>query len=255
MTETVPLDRLREEKYGKVLCYPRFDSEELEKRLDELKRLGLTALEFTGGKKVADLAVLGKGCVGIVVKAYADKRRVALKIRRVDAGRSGMQHEAEMLEKTNAVNVGPKLLNVTENFLLMEFIEGQLFPEWLERKKRRTIIRCVLRDLLEQCWRLDEAGVDHGELSRAPKHIIVDAEDNPRILDFETASTNRKVSNVASMCHFLFIGSYTAQMLKRKIWIIDQAKLIEALRNYKQEHNREKFDKVLDTCKLSKVLR
>lgn len=211
----------------------------------------MTALEFTDGKTVFDVSVLGKGCVGIVVRAYADKRRVALKIRRVDADRSGMQREADMLERANAVKVGPKLLNVTDNFLLMEFIGGKLFPEWLEEETRRTVIRRVLRDLLEQCWRLDEAGVDHGELSRAPKHIIVDAEDNPRILDFETASTSRKVSNVTSMCHFLFIGSHVAQMLKKIIGMADRARLIEALRGYKQERNREKFDRVLDACKVS----
>lgn len=229
--------------------------EEFGKRLEELEGLGVAALEFTGGKTVFNLSVLGKGCVGIVVKAYADKRGVALKIRRVDADRSGMQREAEMLERANAVDVGPKLLNVTDNFLLMEFIEGKLFPEWLEEKRGRTVIRCVLRDVLEQCWRLDEAGVDHGELSRAPKHIIVDAEGNPRILDFETASANRKVSNVTSMCHFLFISSYLAQMLRREIGIVDRAKLIEALRGYKQERNREKFDRILDVCKLGRVLR
>ena len=251
----MPLDRLRAEKYGGVLCYPRFDSGELDKRLEELKGLGVTALEFTGGKTVFDVSVLGKGCVGIVVKAYSDKRRVALKIRRVDADRSGMQREAEMLERANAVNVGPKLLNVTENFLLMEFIEGKLFPEWLEEEMRRNVIRRLLRDVLEQCWRLDEAGLDHGELSRAPKHIIVDAEDNPRILDFETASTNRKVSNVTSMCHFLFIGSHTAQMLKMKIGEVDRMKLIEALRGYKKEHNREGFAKILKTCELDKTIR
>lgn len=247
----MPLDRLRGEKYGKILCYPRFDSEELEKRLEELKRLGVTALEFTGEKKVADLTVLGKGCVGIVVKAYADKGIVALKIRRVDAGRSGMQHEAEMLERANAVNVGPKLLNVTENFLLMEFIEGQLVPEWLERKTRQTVIRRVLRDLLEQCWRLDEAGVDHGELSRAPKHIIVDADDNPRILDFETASVTRRVSNVTSICQFLFIGSQTAKTITRKFGKVDTEELVKVLRGYKERRTRENFSMILSVCKLS----
>jgi len=100
-----------------------------------------------------------------------------------------------------------------------------------------------------------EAGLDHGELSRAPKHIIVDAEDNPRILDFETASTNRKVSNVTSMCHFLFMGSHLAQMLKMKIGEVDQMKLIEALRSYKKEHNREGFAKILMTCELDKTIR
>ena len=79
------------------------------------------------------------------------------------------------------------------------------FCWWIEENRRLTLVRHVLRDVLEQCWRLDEAGLDHGELSRAPKHIIMDLKSNSRILDFETASTSRKVSNVTSICNFLFI--------------------------------------------------
>lgn len=45
------------------------------------------------------------------------KRKVALKIRRTDADRSQMYHEADMLKKANSVDVGPKLLDVSENFL------------------------------------------------------------------------------------------------------------------------------------------
>jgi putative serine/threonine protein kinase len=48
-----------------------------------------------------------------------------------------MQHEAEMLKKANSVGVGPKLLGVSKNFLLMQFIDGKLLPEWLETCKEK----------------------------------------------------------------------------------------------------------------------
>ncbi|MCZ2808172.1 MAG: serine/threonine protein kinase [Candidatus Bathyarchaeota archaeon] len=247
--EVVSLKVLRERKHCKVLCYPRCEQEELEKRLKELERLGVKALEFTGKKSVFDVPVLGKGCVGIVVVAYTNSGRAALKIRRVDADRKGMFHEGEMLKIANAIDVGPKLLEISENFLLMELVEGTHFPEWIESLGEREVqsrVRWVLKDILEQCYRLDEAGLDHGELSNAPKHIIVDADARPYLVDFETASINRRVSNVTSVCQYIFLGSQIAEKVKDKLGKVDEKQLINALRAYKRERTRENFEKLLE---------
>ena len=247
--EVVSLKVLSERKHCKVLCYPRCEQEELEKRLKELERLGVQALEFTGNKNVFDVSVLGKGCVGIVVVAYTNSGRAALKIRRVDADRKEMFHEGEMLKRANTIDVGPKLVEISENFLLMELIEGTHFPEWiesLERKENQSRVRLVLKDVLEQCYRLDEAGLDHGELSNAPKHIIVDANDIPHLIDFETASINRRVSNVTSVCQYLFLGSQIAAKVKDKLGKVDEKELINVLRAYKRERTKENFEKLLE---------
>jgi len=243
----ISLKGLSERKHCKVLCYPRFEQEELERRLKELERLGVQALEFTGKKSIFDVPVLGKGCVGVVVVAYTNSGRAALKIRRVDADRKGMFHEGEMLRRANAIDVGPKLLDISENFLLMELVEGTHFPEWiesLERKENQSRVRLVLKDVLEQCYRLDEAGLDHGELSNAPKHIIVDADDVPHLIDFETASINRRVSNVTSVCQYLLLGSQIADKVKEKLGKVDEKQLIQKLRTYKRERTKENFEKL-----------
>jgi putative serine/threonine protein kinase len=252
-SNVVYLERFFEEKYGRVLCYPKYDSSELKSRINELNRLGVKALEFVGEKTVSNVSVLGKGCVGIVVVAYTEKGKGALKIRRMDADRSEMQHEAEMLKKANTVEVGPKLLGASENFLLMEFIKGLLLFQWISMLKGRgtkSRIQKVLRDILEQCWRLDEIGLDHGELSKAPKHIIIDEEDKPHIVDFETASINRRVSNVTSICQYLFVGSEVAKLIKRRLGYISKDALIESLKTYKTQRSRQNFENILKTCEL-----
>jgi putative serine/threonine protein kinase len=245
--EVVSLKALGERKHGQVLCYPRCEQGELERRLEELERLGVQALEFTGEKNVFDLPVLGKGCVGIVVVAYTKSGRAALKIRRVDADRKGMFHEGEMLKRANSIDVGPKLLEISENFLLMELIEGSHFPEWIEslEEEVQSRVRLVLEDVLEQCYRLDETGLDHGELSNAPKHILIDADDRPFLVDFETASINRRVSNVTSVCQYLLLGSQIAEKVKEKLGKLDEEHLIQKLRRYKRERTRENFEKLL----------
>jgi putative serine/threonine protein kinase len=252
--EVISLRDLHEGKHGQILCYPRCEQEEMERRLKELERLKVGAVEFTGEKRVFDLPVLGKGCVGIVVIAYASLGRVALKIRRVDADREEMFHEGEMLKRANVVKVGPQLFDVSKNFLLMEFVEGIHLLPWIESLRGNGVALCVrkvLHNILEQCYRLDEAGLDHGELSNAPKHIIVNADHQPFLVDFETASINRKVANVTSVCQFLFLRSQVAEKVKAKLEEIQKKELIVTLRTYKHKRTRENFEKILEKSLIS----
>jgi len=243
------IKKLVEEPYASIICYPRATKAELNKRLRELQKLGINSLEFAGKKQVLNLHVLGKGCVGIVMTAYRDHERIALKTRRVDADRSTMQHEAEMLEKANSFHVGPKMLNVSKDFLLMQFIDGNLLPAWLEKARSKVRVRRVLREVLQQCRRLDMARLDHGELAHAPKHIIVNENDRPCIVDFETASVNRKPANVTSICQFLFISGIVEKVAE-KLGKKDRKAIIDALRCYKKRGDHEDFESLLKICGL-----
>ena len=249
-TLTITIEKLSEEPYASIICYPKTSKTELKKRLKELQKLGMESLEFSGEKEAFSVPVLGKGCVGIVTIAYRNGKKAALKIRRVDADRSRMQQEAKMLKKANSVHVGPRLLGVSKNFLLMQFIDGDLLPKWLNKQIGKAVVRKVLREVLEQCWRLDIVGLDHGELSHAPKHIIIDKKNKPFIVDFETASLNRKPSNVTSICQFLFISGVVAEKAAEKLGGKDKKAIIEALRRYKTDRTRENFETVLEACGL-----
>ena len=242
-------ENLTEEPYASVLCYPKPSEAEVQKRLVELRQHGIEAVEFAGKTSAFNVPVLGKGFVGIVVAAHLDGQRVALKIRRVDADRAGLEQEAQMLAKANAVQVGPRLIGVSKNFLLMQLVDGAVLPEWLDAHKEQAHVRGVLNDVLEQCWRLDTAGLDHGELSKAPKHILVDEQQKPWIVDFETASVNRKVSNVTSVCQFLFTsGGAVARAVAEVLGAVNREEIISALRLYKKERTRENFSRVVQAC-------
>jgi len=246
----VPIEKLCEEPYASVICYPRPSRAELERRLRELQKLGVKTVEFHGEKHAFNVPVLGKGCVGVVTIAHMNGEKTALKIRRIDADRSIMQQEAKMLRKANSLDVGPRLLCVSKNFLLMRFIDGDLLPEWLEKRRRKAEVRRVLREVLEQCWRLDEAGLDHGELSHAPKHIIINRDGKAFIVDFETASVSRKPSNVTSICQFLFLSGVVAKKVAEKLGGKDREATIEALRIYKTSRSRENFERIVKVCRL-----
>jgi putative serine/threonine protein kinase len=160
-----------------------------------------------------------------------------------------MFHEGEMLKRANNIDVGPKLLEISKDFLLMELIEGNHFPEWIEslgEKEGQSRLRLVLKDILEQCYRLDSARLDHGELSNASKHIIVDADDRPFLVDFETSSINRRVGNVTSVCQYLLLGSQISKKVKETLEKVDEKNLIQKLRKYKKERTRENFEKLVE---------
>jgi putative serine/threonine protein kinase len=245
----VPTENLNTEPYASVLCYPKVSEAELQSRLMELREHGIKAVEFAGETSAFNVPVLGKGFVGIVVIAHLDGQKAALKIRRVDADRLGLQHEAQMLAKANSVQVGPKLMDVSKNFLLMQLIDGALLPEWLGVHKEKEHVRDVLNDILEQCWQLDNIGLDHGELSKAPKHLIVDEQQKPWIVDFETASVNRKPANVTSVCQFLFIShGAVPRVVAEALGERNREEIISALRRYKNDRTRENFNRVAQAC-------
>ena len=247
----VPIEELNTQPYASILCFPNLNEQELRSRLQELRSLYVTALEFAGEASLfgVKVPVLGKGFVGIVVIAHLNGQRVAVKIRRVDADRADLLHEAAMLKKANSVDVGPKLIGASKNFLVMQLIEGELLPNWLQKTSDKSRVKRVLGRILEQCWRLDEAGLDHGELSKAPKHLLVDKAENVFMVDFETASIERHVSNVTAVCQYLFAGNSSAsRFLANMRGQKDLVQLVAALKVYKKNRSRENFESLNNVC-------
>lgn len=246
---TVPIAELSEEPYASVVCYPRATPSEIAVRLEELNQLGVEAIEFTGKTSAHVMQIFGKGYVGLVVIARITGQRLALKMQRVDSDRESLEREAHLLCQANAVGVGPKFVAGTKHFLLMELIDGGSLEDWLQRHKDKAEVRGMITDILEQCWRLDEIGLDHGEISKAPKHLLVRGDGAPCIVDFETASTTRNASNVTSVCQYLYQGqSEACKSIVQAIGERDKDALVAALRKYRKEPNRKNFESLLQQC-------
>ena len=194
---------------------------------------------------------MGKGHTGLVIAARMGEEIVALKIRRVDADRDSLETEADCLRLANSVSVGPKFLIASRDLLAMELVEGDYLVNWVDTLDERsaTLLQGVFIDLLEKTRRLDETGLDHGELSKAHRHIIV-TENGPRIIDFESASSKRRCSNVTSLGQYLFFNRQMREAVRRIMKPPERKKLIEALSSYKREPSLEMFRAVLEAGKL-----
>jgi putative serine/threonine protein kinase len=251
MRQFFPVSDLIKEPYSIILGYPRATKAQLHSRVKELKSLGIEGVSFEGPMTINKICVLGKGYAGIVVVARHKSKRVALKIRRTDSPRKDMKDETMLLEAANKAGVGPKLIASSKNFVVMEFLSGKKIYDWvgeLKGKGSAAKLRSVIKKVLTDCYRLDEAGLDHGELSNITKHVIVGK--SVTIIDFESASLERKVSNVTSASQAILIGSGLAKMVNRLYKLPPKQKIISVLRNYKEFRTRQSFDAVLEVLKL-----
>ena len=240
---------IRSPKLVPLITYPHYSECEYKDRIIEMESLGITSIILgDGGKTIINGAhVAGKGCVGIVVKSNAGSKVCALKIRRTDADRKTMDNEVHFHKMANSAGVGPILGAHTKNLIAMEYVSGQSIIDWVgNNKATKSKMRDVARDILEQCFSLDAAGLDHGELSRLARHVIVS--DRPYIIDFESASTIRKTCNVTAAAQSIFLYGIVANKVKKILGNTDREKtIIDALRTYKHLHTRANFDAVLDS--------
>jgi len=239
-----------EEPYSKILCFPKVKESEVKKRLKELKKLGVTHVSFTGPLQIEKCHILGKGYVGMVVLAKKNNEIVALKIRRIDSPRKNMSNEAKLLQIVNKLGIGPKFIKNSKNFLVMEYIDGEKIIDWAKKTETKSQeVRSVLNNVLRECYLLDDAGLDHGELSTIDKHVIVGKNKNT-IIDFESSSTNRKPSNVTGATQGILIGTGLAKIIQKKVKLPPKETIINLIRQYKKNPNLENFEKITIDLKL-----
>ena len=247
----VKISKITEPPYSDIWVYPKGTKTQIKSRIKELDGLGVESISFQGELQVGTTSILGKGYVGIVVLGKIGRKKVAVKIRRIDSPRKNLKKEAELLKIINEYKIGPKLVAFSKNFLVMEYLDGEKIGDWvvdLKKKGDSSRLKTIIKKILEDCYRLDRIGLDHGELSNLSKHVIVGKKIT--IIDFESSSMNRKVSNVTSATQALCIGSGISKIISHVYRIPKKQKMITVLRRYKQEETRDSFENLLSVLKL-----
>jgi putative serine/threonine protein kinase len=237
----------RSEDIKQLISFPSLEDSIQEDRIKELESIGITSILSYGKTKIGNLSVLGKGCVGLTLPVIHRKKMRALKVRRTDANRDNMYNEVIMHSIANTVNVGPILIDFTENFILMEFIDGTNIFDWLFNKvRRRHYVYQVIASSLEQCFALDQIKLDHGQLSYLKHHLIISSKNQPKIIDFESSSMRRRTANVSSLVHnFLWASSFYSK-LKYELTYEKKLKILQLLKDYKSCKTRARFVGILD---------
>ena len=234
-----------------LISYPKFNSDEYRKRILDLEKMGVKDVILEGFTQLYELKILGKGHSGIVLKVNTHSgKNFALKIRRLDSRRKDCLTEVNNQKLANLVGIGPKILENTQDLILMEFINGKGIFDWLvdhsnltDLNKKRVVQ--IVNEILEQCYTLDNLNLDHGELTRIDNHIMICNKNQISIIDFESSSTKRKPSNVTSVTQALLLSGAVSKKISQYIKIKSYDLLLNQLRNYKKIRTRLHFENIL----------
>lgn len=239
--------------FAKIVSYPNLSTHESIKRIGEMQDLGITDIIFEGSTQIGKVSILGKGSVSIVLKARIKNKTYALKIRRMDANRRTMLREASVHQMVNTIGIGPKLFKFSENLIIMEFIDGLSIIDWIRQHRLdKYRILNIVTNILKQCFILDMANINHGELSNLNYHIIVSYSDRVSIIDFESTSLNKnKSNNVTSASQSLFISGMISHYIDNILNLLSKDSIIEKLRTYKRDQNVTNFNSLIQTLSKS----
>ena len=244
----LPLTVLQGDPHSTILAYPHGDAQEISSRIQELEQLGVHSIYNFGCKSLKGFHVLGVGYCGVVTLARLGSRNVALKIRRTNAPKPDFNDEAAFLATANQVCIGPKLLGASRNFLVMDYVTGDRFLDWVKKatsSRALNSIQSILRHILQDSFRLDSLGLDHGNLRCISDHVIVSGE-RAVLIDFSSASRLRRPANITSVVPGLFLGTQITNYLAKVFQLPPQTELIEVLRHYKQRQTQKSFNALLD---------
>ncbi len=250
MSEFKSLDEALDSKAGKFLCWPVFDQKIAEERRIQLRALGVETVALGGPHSILNNPILGKGHVGVVIRAMYQGMEVALKCRRTDSDRKTMDNEAKILGKANEAGVGPHIYANSKDFIVMEKLVGPYFGDWTRDNIEKTDeIRENVSIIVGIARKLDAARIDHGELTKIRRHFIVTGT-GPRVIDFESSSIGRAPQNLTCTVQSLFLHTNFAKVLARAYQVPDRDELLDALRKYKKTPDEESYEGVLRAINL-----
>ena len=235
------------------LAYPTRTADYANEILKELEKLGVDSVYLNTEPKPS-LKFIGKGYRGIILKASWNSLTVAVKILRVDSGVPDLTKEAEMMKLANSIGIGPRLFDYSNHVILMEYVRGVDLDKWLNQLSYEDadLLKKVLTSILTQARKLDSIHLDHGELSNARRHIIIEEDFHPVILDFGKASLSRKPKNFTSIISYLVFGPHHMKISKM-LGVSDIS--TQLLRVYKENPSNEVFNKIMTSLNLNIDLR
>ncbi len=190
---------------------------------------------FTKGKR--GLIYLAEQDKKNLIKSHLSKSKkikVAIKVNNPKSQAIGrIENEVKWLKVLNKQGIGPKLLFSNKDFFIYKFIEGEHILDWLKNHDKREII-IILKNILEQCLKLDKLKITKEEMHHPHKHIVVDKDNIPTLIDFERTHLDEKPQNVTQFLEFLC--RIKEELIKKDIEIKSE-KIRQLAKKYKKIYN------------------
>lgn len=193
---------------------------EKQKFLKTLEEKGLTEVQyFTKGNRGLLFLAKYKG-KKIIVKSKNPKSTAISRIK----------IEKDWLERLNKKNIGPKLYFGQDDYFVMEFIEGKLINDLLDKGNKKEI-KDVMKQLLQLMKKMDDLGINKTEMHHPLKHVIIDDKNKVHLIDFERANYSQKPKNITQVLQFFSSGEF----IERSKLNIKKEKVMELAKKYKED--------------------
>lgn len=210
----------------------------------ELKHL----IEERAERLVSKAKLFDTGTRGRVSTIWVYDRVVAIKAALDGAPPNMVRNESTYTRAANECGVGPTALyyDSEQDVFFRSFVTGFSFDNWVRYRTQYGLdVRPVLSDIFEQCYALDDRGLQRPELSRPHKDILVKGQ-KAVIIDFERCSFSEDHTNVLHFTECLLRKRY-ASMLGVSGRTKKKKSLRSQLRSYKKSGRRETFEDVKET--------
>jgi len=172
---------------------------------------------------------------GLVFTGKYRNKKIAVKVKRKESEAvDRIQNEVFWLKKLNKKNIGPRLVFHNQNYLAYEFVEGDFIMDFIEENKsKKQKIKSVLKKVFQQCFEMDQMGINKEEMHHPRKHIIVKY---PKVtlIDFERTHQTEKPKNVTQFTQFV---SSIRSLSKKKMQKLAQT--------YKKEMTEKNLKKII----------
>ena len=184
------------------------------------------------------MELFAKGKRGVV---YRDGN-VCVKEKNPSSAVDTLANEAKFLQLLNAHGIGPKFLKYEKGKLYREFVEGEQIGKFLENEPEKEKIVSVIKQVLEQCRKMDLLGVNKTELTNPYKDILVTPDNKAVMIDFERCRESKKPQNVTQFLQYI---ARNKPMLEKKGAYINREELIGLGRAYKEKMDENSFEGIL----------
>ncbi len=208
----------------RYIDYPSFSNERASLLKNSLLEKGVEEIYSFGKVEIGTDRAIGKGNTSIIFLGKLKTKKVTIKIERSDSERKGsLKKEARYLIKANQHGVGPKIYGYEDNYIIMEYVEGnQLIEGGFDRED--------IFDITRQCNALDRAKINHRQI-QGGKNIICGKKNV--IIDFEKAHLSNTPKNVTSFLSMCFLSDCLVRERIKEIFDFEEEFIKTLLKDYK----------------------
>lgn len=199
-------------------------------------------------KNIKNIKRFARGHRGIIYTGELRNKKIAVKVERKDtAAKDRIKNEVKWLKILNKKNTGPKLIYNKYNknkFFIYNFIEGEFILDNFLKNNKKNIVK-IIKNVFNQLYVMDKLKVNKEEMHHPVKHIIINKNNKPTLVDFERCHKTKKPKNVTQFCQFI-ISNNVINILKNKNIKINKNKIINNAKIYKKDINKNNLNRILN---------